>query len=146
MPTNTAPPTLPPRSARTPVFPRSGAAWALFGYVGFVTLLIGVSFLTQDSTGPALYLLAAGLTLPTGLAIYPALWVNAWLADATHELLGFSGNAAGAVQVAGVFVVFAVAALLNGALASYSWRSIRADIKAQSIRRDDRSRQAGIDG
>jgi hypothetical protein len=47
-----------------------------------------------------------------------------------------SWNAVGGVQSASVFVVFAVAAFVNGALASYVWRSIRLDRKAQSARRN----------
>jgi hypothetical protein len=70
--------------------------------------------------------------VPTGLAIYPALWLNAFLAGVTRELLGLSWKEVGAVQVAGVFVVFAVAAFLNGALASYAWRASSAAAAAAS--------------
>jgi hypothetical protein len=103
--------------------------WAVSGYAGMVTLLVGSSLVTPDSVAPVLYLIAVGLTLPIGVTIYPALMLNALAVGVLSDLLGMSQSAADMLQGAGMLAAFAVAALLNGAVVSYAWRSMRRNIK-----------------
>ncbi|MFI1996687.1 hypothetical protein [Actinoplanes sp. NPDC020271] len=79
----------------------------------------------------ALYLIAAGLTLPAGVTIYPALLLNALSVGVLSDLLDLSQNAADILQGVGVLGAFVVAAFLNGAFMSYGWRSIRRGVKCR---------------
>lgn len=98
---------------------------ATAGYAGVIVGLSIASSVTPESIGPALYLLAALLTLPAALLIYPALFVNLFLAGALANLLGLGPVAEQAVIEAGVTVVFLVAALVNAVLLRLMWQSVR---------------------
>lgn len=94
-------------------------------YVGVVVALTIASSFTQDSVGPALYLLAGFLTLPTGVLIYPALFVNLFLTGLITTALGFGFGAEDVVREVGVTVIFAGAAFANSVLVRLVWNSIR---------------------
>jgi len=96
--------------------------WTGF-YAGVVAVLVIVSFLTQYTVGPALYLTAGALTLPAGVFIYPALWANMLLVGLLVHIMGLSSSAEEYLTLAGVVVVFSLAALANALLARELWRA-----------------------
>lgn len=110
------------RLARSP--DRRFLAWTGV-YAGLVAALVIVSFLTPDTIGPAVYLTAGALTLPAGVFIYPALWANVLLVGLLVHLLGLGASTEEYLTLAGVVVVFSIAALANALLARELWRARR---------------------
>jgi hypothetical protein len=91
-------------------------------YIGAVMLLLIASALTESTIGPALYLIAIAVTLPTGVLIGPSLWASSFAVALLVQILRLGEQAHEALTVFGVALVFTVAASANALLARELWR------------------------
>jgi hypothetical protein len=99
--------------------------FAVAGYAAGVMAMVALSFATDDTIGPAVYLTAATLTLPVGVAIYPALWVNVFFVAVLAHVIPGASRFASPLTLAGVIVVFGSAAVANALILRELWRAAR---------------------
>ncbi|WP_285690471.1 hypothetical protein [Actinoplanes sp. NBRC 103695] len=87
--------------------------------------LLVVSFLTESTVGPVIYLVAASLTLPVGMLIYPALWINSLLTSAVASLFRLGDRGSEVLTLSGVGTVFVLAAIANALVLAELWDARR---------------------
>ena len=92
--------------------------------IAVLTLLVA-SYLTESTVGPVLYLVAAALTLPVGVVIYPALWINSLLAGVLASLFRLEDRGSEVLALSGVGTVFVLAAVANAFVIAELWRARR---------------------
>lgn len=90
-------------------------------YVVTVSILAAVPVLDDGPIGQVLYFAAWALTLPTGVLIYPALWINLILVGS----LGLGDDVTLTVTSVSLVVVFGASAAVNALLARSLWSSMR---------------------